>query len=268
MNNIFLQVTNMSIIAGWLIIAVMCFRVAFRRAPKWIMGVLWLFVAVRLLCPYAIKTSFSLVPSDRVISQSGERVNIDTGINGVDNLLNEYLKGARETIVSEKTFDFGRLAIIIWTCGVAAMLIFGLVSYIRLRLRLSDAVKFGDNIFSTEKINSSFVCGIIKPVIYIPYGLSDDMLDYVLMHENMHIKRKDYIVKPLAYLTLCVHWFNPLVWAAYALFCQDIELATDERVIRNIGFDKKEDTEPTQCPLFIYILWQTTLEVKPSLLPS
>ena len=130
---------------------------------------------------------------------------------------------------------------IVWIVGVAAFLIYALVSYIRLRRLVDDAVLLRDNIYQSERAGTAFILGVIRPRIYVPYGLGLNELYMSISHERAHISRRDHLVKPLGFIIAAVYWFNPLVWLAYILLCRDIELACDEKVIKKIGYDKKKD---------------------------
>lgn len=248
MKEIFVQLLNMSIVASWLIVAVVLFRFLFKKAPKWIVGLLWCMVGFRLICPLSFHSRFSLVPSQNTIVVEGNNVVVDSGISSVDDTLNAYLQQAThetETTVvsnSEKILTSQTVAILlyVWVAGICVLVFGSMFSYLRLKHRLKDATRYEDNIFQTEKIDSPFVFGILRPVIYIPYKLQAKQLECVIMHEKSHIKRKDYLIKPIGYILFAIYWFNPLVWIAYIMLCRDIELACDEKVIRELGYDKKK----------------------------
>lgn len=260
MRDIFIQLLNMSIVASWMIVAVVIFRFVFKKAPKWIVGMLWCMVGIRLLCPFSIRSKFSLVPSPKTIVVEGNNVVVDTGINGVDATLNAYLQQAYDdademTTVSnsEKILHSSTAAILlaVWVVGVCVLILGSIISYIRLKHRLKEATRYTDNVYQTEHIDSPFVFGFFRPVIYVPYRLGEEQLECVIMHEKAHIKRKDYMIKPIGYVLFAIYWFNPLVWLAYLMLCRDIELACDEKVIRELGYDKKKIYSQTllQCSL-------------------
>lgn len=240
MRSLFLHLVNMSITASWLILAIIVYRMIFRKAPKWIVTILWCLVGLRLICPITFESRFSLVPSENTIVMEQNGIVIESGFADVDSTINAYLDGARQETTTAAKTGTGNVYAISWLIGVCVLLVYSFVAYVRLKRSISDAVKYSDRVFQSEKIDSPFVIGIFKPIIYMSYGLSDDQIDCVLQHERAHIKRKDHLIKPLGFLLLCVYWFNPLVWIAYILLCHDIELACDERVIREIGFDKKK----------------------------
>lgn len=247
MKVLFISLLNMSIVASWLIVAVILFRLIFKKAPKWIVALLWCLVGFRLLCPFSIQAPFSLIPSTNTFIVDSNNVTMDTGINNMDSALNAYLmQSYNET--NGTTVSFGEklitsstatVLLYIWIAGIIFLVIGSLISYIRLKGKLNDAVRYEGNIYQTDRISSPFVFGIIRPRIYIPYSLESDQMECVILHEQAHIKRRDHIIKPVGYLLLSVYWFNPLVWVAFIMLCRDIELACDERVIREMGLDKK-----------------------------
>ena len=140
-----------------------------------------------------------------------------------------------------RSIDVMYILSIVWIVGVAAFLIYALVSYIRLRRLVDDAVLLRENIYQSERAGTAFILGVIRPRIYVPYGLGLNELYMSISHERAHISRRDHLVKPLGFIIAAVYWFNPLVWLAYILLCRDIELACDEKVIKKIGYDKKKD---------------------------
>ncbi len=247
MKELFIQLLNMSIVADWLILAVIVFRFAFRKAPKWIVGILWCLVGVRLMCPFSVKSALSFVPTAEMFAIEDEQVVVSTGIGNVDETLNAYLMQAYtegEGGITEDTHllseNVATVLLYVWVAGIAVILISGIVSYIRLKACVGDAVRREEGVYMTERLVTPFVFGVFKPTVYVPYRLSDEQLECVIMHERAHISRKDYIVKPIGYVLLAVYWFNPLVWVAYIMLSHDIELACDERVIRSLGFSKKK----------------------------
>ena len=248
MKVLFINLLNMSIVAGWLIMAVIIFRMIFKKAPRWIVGVLWCLVGFRLLCPFSVPAPFSIIPSTDTFVVESNNVTVDSGLNTMDNALNAYLMQAydetAETAVSNSeriiTSNTVTILLYVWIAGIAVLLITSIVSSVRMKRRLCDAVRYEDNVYRTEKINSPFVLGLARPKIYVPYYLNDEQLDCVILHERAHIKRMDHIIKPVAYALLAVYWFNPLVWIAFILLCRDIELACDEKVIRTMGPEGKK----------------------------
>ena len=252
MGEIFLKLLNMSITASWLILAVLGIRLLFRRIPKWITCLLWGVVAIRLIFPFSIESTFSLQPSAEPIRTStmveGELIpyvpSVDSNIGVVENTVNPLLA---EAFAYQETESVAPLQIAteiagsVWLCGMVVLLIFALVSMIKLRLRVREAVRYKENLYICDAVKSPFILGIIKPRIYLSSALSEEEMDYIIAHERAHLKRKDHLWKPFGYLLLCIYWFNPLCWIAYIMLCKDIELACDEKVIKDMSFgDKKE----------------------------
>ena len=252
MGDIFLKLLNLSITASWLILAVLCIRLIFRKIPKWITCLLWGVVAIRLIFPLSIESAFSLQLSAEPIRTStmveGELIpyvpSVDSNIGVVENTVNPLLAEAfayQETESVAPLQVFIGIAGSVWLSGMVVLLIFALVSMIKLRLRVREAVRYKENIYICDAVKSPFILGIIKPRIYLSSALSEEEMDYIIAHERAHLKRKDHLWKPFGYLLLCIYWFNPLCWIAYIMLCKDIELACDEKVIKDMSFgDKKE----------------------------
>ena len=252
MGDIFLKLLNMSITASWIILAVLGIRLLFRRIPKWISCLLWGVVAIRLIFPFSIESAFSLQLSAEPIRTStmveGELIpyvpSVDSNIGVVENTVNPLLAEAfayQETESVAPLQVFIGIAGSVWLSGMVVLLIFALVSMIKLRLRVREAVRYKENIYICDAVKSPFILGIIKPRIYLSSALSEEEMDYIIAHERAHLKRKDHLWKPFGYLLLCIYWFNPLCWIAYIMLCKDIELACDEKVIKDMSFgDKKE----------------------------
>lgn len=252
MGEIFLKLLNLSITASWLILAVLCIRLLFRKIPKWITCLLWGVVAIRLIFPFSIESAFSLQLSAEPIRIStmveGELIpyvpSVNSNIGVVENTVNPLLA---EAFAYQETESVAPLQIAteiagsVWLSGMVVLLIFALVSMIKLRLRVREAVRYKENIYICDAVKSPFILGIIKPRIYLSSALSEEEMDYIIAHERAHLKRKDHLWKPFGYLLLCIYWFNPLCWIAYIMLCKDIELACDEKVIKDMSFgDKKE----------------------------
>ena len=252
MGEIFLKLLNMSITASWIILAVLGIRLLFRKIPKWITCLLWGVVAIRLIFPLSIESAFSLQLSAEPIRTStmveGELIpyvpSVDSNIGVVENTVNPLLAEAfayQETESVAPLQVFIGIAGSVWLSGMVVLLIFALVSMIKLRLRVREAVRYKENIYICDAVKSPFILGIIKPRIYLSSALSEEEMDYIIAHERAHLKRKDHLWKPFGYLLLCIYWFNPLCWIAYIMLCKDIELACDEKVIKDMSFgDKKE----------------------------
>ncbi len=252
MGDIFLKLLNMSITAGWFILAVLCIRLIFRRIPKWVNCFLWGAVAIRLLCPFSIESPFSLLPSAEPVKSStmveGEIQSyipsIDSHLTIVENTINPMLT---ETFTYNESESVAPLQIvtyaagIIWVCGMILLIIFAIVSMIRLHKLVREGICARDNIYICDAVKSPFILGIVRPRVYLSSALSEKEMNYIIAHEAAHLKRKDHWWKPLGYLLLCIYWFQPLCWAAYAMLCKDIELACDEKAAKDMAFHEKKE---------------------------
>lgn len=246
MSDIFLKIVNMSISAGWIILAIILLRILLKKAPKWINCILWSIVGLRLVMPFSLESVFSLIPSTETISKAPDspRPYFESGLNIVDNQVNDYLRGNYFEGVSRPMGNFIDVTTvlgIIWIVGIIALLVYTVISYVRLRKKIGTAVLYKDNIFQSESVISPFVLGIIKPRIYLPFNMTDSDMENVIAHEQAHIKRKDHLWKPLGFLLLTIHWFNPLMWVGYILLCKDIELACDEKVVKKLDTEQRAD---------------------------
>lgn len=246
MEDVFLRLLNMSITAGWLTLVVIVLRFLLRRAPKWISCLLWAMVAVRLLCPISLESVFSMIPSSETIHHDiivSAKPSIDSGVTFVDNAVNPVMEKSfapkpGDSVNPLQIWIF--VASIVWLAGVCVMLLYAVISYLRLRYKVRLAVWFQKSVYISEFIGSPFILGVIRPRIYLPTGLEEKVLQPVLAHEQAHLKRRDYFWKLLGYVLLAVYWFQPLCWVAYSLLCKDIELACDERVIKNYDSHEKK----------------------------
>lgn len=247
MNELFLKIINMSISASGLVLVVLILRFVLKKAPKWVNILLWGIVAIRLICPFSFESALSLIPSAETFPEkviSGPSFDVQTGITPVDNRINDYL-GDRYfegvTVPANNGNNIMTILTIVWTIGILLLVAYTVISYWRLRRKVDTAVRYKDNIFQSENVKSPFVLGIIKPRIYLPFNMNGQDLEHVVAHEQAHIHRKDHWWKPFGFLLLTIHWFNPLVWLAYVLLCRDIELACDEKVIKELGNEQRAD---------------------------
>lgn len=246
MAEIFQKALNMSIAAGWLILAVIALRLLLRRAPKRFRLLLWAVVGLRLALPWSIESALSLIPSAQTLPEGImlERTPVlDTGISALNGAINPGFTAAFTPELGASANPLQVLlpiAAAFWMLGAAAMLLWALVSWLRLRKRVREAVRLEENVYECE-IASPFVLGLFRPRIYLPFSLENGERELVLAHERAHITAGDHIIKPLGWLLLAAHWYNPLVWLAYALFCRDIELACDERVVRSLSLSDRAD---------------------------
>ena len=247
MNELFLKIINMSISASWLVLAVLILRFVLKKAPKWINVLLWGIVAIRLICPFSFESQLSLIPSAETIPLNigmDTTPTINSGISAINNAVNPIISQSN-TPMAGASVNLLQITIgiyeYIWIFGMIALALYTAISYWRLRRKVDTAVRYKDNIFQSENVSFPFVLGIIKPRIYLPFKMNGQYLEYVVAHEQAHICRKDHWWKPLGFLLLMIHWFNPLMWLAYVLLCRDIELACDEKVIKELGNEQRGD---------------------------
>ena len=247
MSGIFLQIFNMSVSASYIVLAVLLLRLILRKAPKWIMVFLWGIVALRLICPFSIESALSLIPSAEVVSPSIMTEStpiVNTGIPIINSTVNPIISESLTPTPNDSADPLQTWIPIlstVWLVGILALLIYTVISYVRVKSRIGTAVICKDNIYQSESVISPFVLGVIKPKIYLPFNISEHHMMHVIAHENAHIRRKDHLWKPLGFLLLALHWFNPLMWLGYVLLCRDIELACDEKVIRELDRDARAD---------------------------
>ena len=247
MDDVFLKLVNLSISASWLILAVLVLRVVLKKAPKWVMPLLWGVVALRLVCPFSIESVLSLIPSaetipSEIVTETREPVLYEQAT--LDIVTNPTLPPAAEVTVGvsrqQAQVDFNIYSVL-WLAGMAALLVHALVSAGKLKKKLATAILLRDNIYESEFVDSPFVFGVVKPNIYLPMHMDEGTAAHVIAHERAHLARRDHWWKVLGYLVLALHWFNPLVWVAYILFCRDIELACDERVVKGLDGAARAD---------------------------
>lgn len=281
MNEFFLKILNMSISASWIILVVLVLRLLLKKAPKWINVLLWGIVAVRLICPFTIESAMSLMPSVDILppaltdtSQNTTNTTQDITSNSqttngtsqditdplqnnlgtptvdethpqINNSHTPVIQEATATSAKDESINYIQLFTSIfsklWIIGVALMLTYSIISYIRIKKKINTAVLLRNNIYQSEAVVSPFVLGIIQPKIYLPFNVSEQNITPIIAHEQAHIKRKDYLWKPIGFLLLTLHWFNPLVWLGYILLCRDIELACDEKAIKEMTIAQRAD---------------------------
>lgn len=247
MDKIFLSLLNRSIAAGWLILAVLALRLLLKKAPKWLPCILWGIAAVRLICPFSFESAFSLIPSGETLSRTtvvyDQKPEITSGISALNRTINPVIQdafapspGASVNPLQVWMFFGG----ILWAVGLSALLLYALASFWCLNIRLRESIPLEENVRLCDGVESPFILGIVRPRIYLPSDLKKEEMKYVLAHERAHLKRRDHWWKLLGYLVAAVYWFHPLVWAAYILFCRDMELACDEKVIKEMDMEEKK----------------------------
>ena len=264
MTELFLEIINMSLSATCLVLAVLLLRFLLKKAPKWINVLLWGLVAFRLVCPFTPESSLSQIPesvsSGHMLSAWTDdyvgrheiifdnRAEYQTAVNaGLTPVSAEegghYVVTAPDKVSQPATIGSTLIPVlsILWLTGMAAMLVYTLVSYWRLRARVRTAIRVKKDLYLSEYVSSPFVLGLFRPRIYLPYHMDDLDRFHVIAHERAHIRRRDHLWKPLGFLLLTVHWFNPAMWLSYILLCRDIELACDEKVIKELGAHQRAD---------------------------
>ena len=247
MSELFLKIVNMSISASWAVVAVLALRFCLKKAPKWVNVLLWGIVAMRMVFPFSIESVLSLIPSAETISPTimmEQSPSVQTGVPALNHVINPVISGSFTPAPGASANPLQIWIPVlagIWLFGIATLFLYSAVSYWRLRRKVCEAVILRGNLYQSEKVCSPFVLGIIKPKIYLPYHMDSRKMDHVIAHEQTHIRRKDHWWKPLGFLLLTIHWFNPLMWFSYVLLCRDIELACDEKVIREMGNEQRAD---------------------------
>ncbi|OAA82903.1 M56 family metallopeptidase [Clostridium ljungdahlii] len=251
LQRLFVDVVNMSLTASYVILFVLAARLVLKRAPKMFSYVLWIVVLFRLICPFSFSSAFSFLQGASLDSGKMEYISsniVMTPQPQIDNgtkMANSSISTTLPAAISHTSANSIHMVLfafsVIWFLGILLLIIYNIVSYVRLNHKIYTAVLVKNNIFECETILSPFVLGFIKPKIYLPIGLNKVEQSYILKHEQIHIKRYDYMIKLIAFLTLCLHWFNPLVWLSFMLMSKDMEMSCDEQVLKELGTDIKKD---------------------------
>jgi beta-lactamase regulating signal transducer with metallopeptidase domain len=246
MEAVFIRFLNMSIAASWLILAVVLLRVILKKAPKSIRRILWALVGIRLVLPFSPESFLSLIPSAETVSPDilrGETPHIHSGISAFNTYINPVISESFVPVADANVHPMqiaASIASIVWIAGMALLVLYGVISYVGLRRKVAEAVPLRDNLWQGQAVASPFVLGFFRPRIYLPFGMDEESIVFVVAHENEHISRRDHWIKPIGFLLLVIYWFNPLIWLAYILLCRDIELACDERVVKRMSADDKK----------------------------
>ena len=260
MEQIFLDVVNLSLTASWVIAVVLLLRFVLKPVPRKYVCLLWFVVLFRLLCPVTLESEFSLVPQHEEVKYEivYTTPQVETNSEPVNNVLNQTVNPVLEQTSAPNPMGsvnplqvYIFIAAWIWIIGMVILCGYTLISWIKMRHRLAESIPDGDNVYLSDTITSPFVFGILKPKIYLPYGLEDDERRWVLLHEQSHIARKDYIVKPIFWLAVMIHWMNPLVWIAWFAFSRDLELACDERATASMNGNEKWNYSNTLLALAV-----------------
>ncbi len=246
MENIFLKLLNMSISAGWLVLAVVVVRFLFKKAPRWAVCLLWAMVALRLVFPFPIESALSLIPSAETVPDEFMFPGIPevhTGVSSLNSVINPIIG---ETLAPNPMTSANPSQILtaiasrVWILGIIIMALYAFISYVRIRLKVRVSAPKEKGIYITDGINTPFILGVVRPKIYLPSAMEEENTQYVIAHEKAHLSRLDHLWKPLGYLLLSIYWFNPLLWVAYIMLCRDIEVACDEKVVRQMGEENKK----------------------------
>ncbi len=246
MGNIFLNLLNISITATWFVLAIIIFRVVFKKVPKFVNCILWCLVIFRLVLPFSIESSFSFIKNTTPVKS--EQFYIETTESNIsqkseksevtENSVSDDLISAKPE--NKKTINLIEIISVIWISGSGVMLLYALLSYLKIKMKVKECLPYKKSVYLCENISTPFILGVIKPKIYIPVSISEEAAVFVIKHEKTHLKRLDHLLKPLGFIVLSVYWFNPAIWVLYILLCRDIELACDERVIKELGEENKK----------------------------
>ena len=245
MDSLFLKILNMSITAGWLILAILVLRLLLKKAPRRLTFLLWAVLALRLIFPFSIESKLSLVPSVETVSPEilfAEKPEIHSGIPAVNSFVNPRIQESLSPTPAAGVNPLQirtRLAACIWLAGMTLLLLYAFLSYWRLKRKLRTSIRLEDNIWISDEIDTPFILGLFKARIYLPSGMDPEQKAPILAHERAHLARGDHFWKPLAFLLLAIYWFNPLFWLAYVLLCRDIEVACDEKIIRSMEKEER-----------------------------
>lgn len=250
---LFTTILNMSVIASYVAVGVILVRLILRKSPKIFSYALWAVVLFRLICPLSFTSTFSFLKLLKINTQNNAGVleympynigfmqtpRIQSGIGSIDIPVNSSLPQATPVVSINPMQVCMEIFSIIWLAGIIILFSVSVISYIKIKRRLLTATLVKGNIYESEGIGTAFVCGFVHPKIYVPVGISDGDLSYILEHEGTHIQRRDYLIKPLAFFALILHWFNPLMWLSFSLMSRDMEMSCDERVLQKISLEAK-----------------------------
>ena len=239
MDTVFSKLVHISLMANWLIVAVIVLRLLLKKVPRRVICVLWALVALRLMLPVSVESPVSMIPETTAILQEA----VDTTLIHPEAVPSDRIPaGTQEGSTAAKAGGGQRISPVplVWCVGAALMLCYLLLSYLRMWHLVAEAVPEAGNIWICDAVTTPFILGLLQPRIYLPSGLSGESKAYVVAHEQSHLRWKDHWWKPLAFVLLAFYWFDPFVWAAYGLVCRDIEFACDERVVRRFGMPEKK----------------------------
>jgi beta-lactamase regulating signal transducer with metallopeptidase domain len=245
LEKVFLQVINMSYIGSIVILFILAARILLKKAPKKYTYILWVVALFRLIVPISFESILSIMPvnptpiSNDIFYQTTPKVN--TGISIIDQSISGSLPAAEAVASVNPMQIWVYIGALIWIVGIAILLIYGIISFVKLKRTLAGTSWDKDNIYTSDSVDTPFVIGLIQPKIYLPISLSEPEKEYIVLHERTHINRFDHVIRFISYLTLCIHWFNPFVWIAFWMSGEDMEMSCDESVISQLGHNVKKD---------------------------
>ena len=252
MSNLFSQVLNMSMTGSVVILLVMLARLILKRAPKIYSYALWSVVLFRLLCPVAFTAPVSVLNAlEPEVQEASESTSVVYFLPADVRQASDFTfvpaenqsgtEGVKAGESEHTHLDLITVISYVWIIGTGTMILYSVLQYIRLKLKVVGAMAYRGNVYRADYIDTPFVMGIFSPKIYLPSDVPMNERKYIIAHERHHIRRCDHIIKLLAYFALCIHWFNPLVWVAFILAGKDMEMSCDEAVIRKMGSQIRAD---------------------------
>ncbi len=253
LSGLFTTILNMSITATYVAAGAILARLLLRKAPKIFSYALWAVVLYRLICPLSFTSAVSFLGLLNVDHQNYTGVleyvpnnigfmlepTVQSGLGSLDSAVNSSLPAATPMASVNPMQIWMYFLSLIWLTGIIVMILYSVISYVKIKRQLLTATLLKDNIYESDRIGTAFVCGFVHPKIYMPLGVSDADLAYILEHEQTHIRRKDHLIKPLAYFALVLHWFNPVMWLSFALMSRDMEMSCDESVLHKMNPEAK-----------------------------
>ena len=241
MKALFTDYFNISVSCSILIMAVLIVRFSLKKAPKSMTCVLWSLVFLRLVLPFRLESILSLRPPLPIVNENSTGFFFESALRP-ENSIPDFLPRDRATYSFDgwtARIDYVHLAAWIWIVVLIAFLIYIIVSYTMTRYRLRESVHLEGRVYASGRLQGGFLLGYLCPRIYLPYELNANTQSMIIAHEEAHRKRGDHWLKLLAFICLGIHWYNPFVWLAYILLCQDVEYACDEHVIRKLSSEQR-----------------------------
>ncbi len=254
MEQLFLQILNMSLTASFIVGIVLILRVLFHKIPKIYSYVLWIIVFFRFLFPFTLESILSFIPVNKQIiiphKVTPTNAALSDGLGAVNDVMNQVITSSSTSINNSSISPLQLItlsATLIWMLGIGIFTVVTVINYVRLQRTLQTATliipksKSSCSVYETDQINSPFLLGLFQPRIYLPLGMEANERKYVLAHEQMHWSRRDYIIKLLCYLAVILHWFNPLALLSFHMMTKDMEMSCDEQVMNRAKLDIRTD---------------------------